>query len=154
MSDTEPNLINEALNFIESLKSVDLKPRTVAHKIDGRVYTSTKFPTMIGLELGPRAGALFGAAFAKDWATGETSGWSASTLVRVSEKAAQVGLWDFAVALLSAVKCNALQGIEGNAGALTAEAINEHFAGEYLHLLKVCSFVFSHNFRGPTLGGR
>lgn len=144
--------MTEVLAFIKELAPFDFKPRSVQRDIDGIVYTSDKFSAYVGFELGPRLGVLLGSAF-RGMATGTGDGLDVASLTAICDRAMRDGLAPTVDALLSHVKCNKLKHIAGQQGDLRPY-IGEHFAGEYVHLLKVCAFVIAHNFRGPSLGGR
>lgn len=141
--------VQEVQAFVAGLASADFKPAIVDKAIDGINYRSQKWPASLGLELWPKTVTLFGPAL-KPIVTGETSDdiWLA-TLVRVSERASAPGFADYVKAILSRTAASEVRTI--GAGAVI-DGFDEHFAGEYMHLLKVCLFVLSHNLRGPTFG--
>jgi hypothetical protein len=56
--------------------------------------------------------------------------------------------------LLSSMQCGSREPGGPVVGALTPAVADVHFAGEYIHLIKVCVFSLAHNYRGPTLGVR
>ncbi len=149
-------LIVDTVLYLAQLRSVDMSPGVVQFKIDGLTYTSQKLPTSVGLGLLPRVTALLGSAALGAAVTGNTEGMHAvETLLMVSHRAmAGEGLAPIVGALLQRTQCDR-QRSTGKGGFVGTEGdFEEHFAGEYAHLLKVCLFVLSHNFRGPTYGGR
>lgn len=158
MSDTPPAEIyaKALLAFASEMRSIDLKPSTIQHKIDGVVYTSTKFSARTGLELLPRVTTLVGAGLLRLIATGEAEGLPidrlALALVAIADRALRDGLVPLVLDLLGSTQCGAFRG--GGDGKITPDKFDEHFAGEYLHLLKVCALALAHNFRGPTFGSR
>lgn len=145
-------LLDGAMTFATALSGVDCKPRTVQHTIDDLVYTSTKVPASIGLELLPRVTALLGAGLTRAIATGDAADLDAGAVVRVADRAMRDGLVPLVRDLLQRMKCSRTPAYP-NGGDVLAD-FDEHFAGEYLHLAKVCAFALAHNFRGPTYGGR
>jgi hypothetical protein len=149
------SLLRDIVTFAASLsKDCDMKPRTVQHKIDGLVYTSRKFPASVGLELLPRVSALIGASLMRTAVTGEDSDEvGIEALLQVADRAMRDGLIATCRDLLSRMQVNELAGAKGEGGEVLAD-FDEHFAGEYMHLAKVCIFALAHNFRGPTLGTR
>jgi hypothetical protein len=160
---TEPEpehpFLRAAREFAASLAALDCKPRTVQHTIDGVCYTSTKFAFTVGVELFPRITALVGNGVARALATGQgldeiDIGEIAAAVVGVSERAMRDGLMPIVRDLLSRVQCGSLAPGLPVVGALTPAALDEHFAGEYIHVLKVCVFALAHNYRGPTFGVR
>lgn len=139
--------------FWTSLKQVDLKPSTIQHGVDGLMYTNTKLPAMKGLALLPEVTALLGHGLMRVIASGESMGAVDSTaaIVVVSERAARGDFPKLCKDILESTQCNALRG--GGEGYVV-KGFDTHFAGEYLHMLKVCALSLVHNYRGPTLGGR
>lgn len=135
--------------YLRELAGVDFKPGQVQHRIDGVMYTSAKLPTSIGLELWPRITALLGAALTRTVATGEGE-VDFGMIQRIAEAAARVGLVPICADLLQRVQCGKLRST-GKPGAVMSD-FEEHFAGEYAHLAKVCGFALAHNLRGPTYG--
>lgn len=144
--------IAAAVAFGESLKALDCKPGVVQLEIDGLVYTSTKLPTSLGLELWPRVTALLGAALTRSLVTSDAAGIDPGGLVRVAERAMRDGLVPLVRDLLRKTQCGKLRST-GKDGDVLSD-FDEHFAGDYGHLLKVCVFVLTHNLRGPTYGVR
>jgi hypothetical protein len=142
--------------FAAELRAVDLKPSTIMHKIDGVMYTSTKFPARTGLELMPRVTTLIGAGLLRLVATGEAETMPidrlAFALVAIADRAMRDGLVPLVLDLLGSMQCGAFR--DGGEGKITPDKFDTHFAGEYVHLLKVCALALAHNFRGPTFGSR
>jgi hypothetical protein len=145
-------MLASALAFGEELKALDCKPAFVQLKIDGLVYTSTKLPASRGLELWPRVTALLGAALARAVVTGDGSGIGADAILRLAERAMTDGLLPLVRDLLSKTDCSNV-GRTGKAGRVM-DGFDDHFSGEYGHLLKVCVLALTHNLRGPTYGAR
>lgn len=145
-------VIDEVIAFAKRIGELNVKPREAQCEIDGLVYTSRKLPTDLGLELWPRVTSLLGAALAKAAVTGDGVGLDASAISRVAERAMRDGLVPLCRDLLSQTIVNKVNG--GTEPGRLADHFNEHFAGEYTHLLKVAIFVLAHNLRGPTYGVR
>lgn len=145
----------EAASFATALAKRDMKPGVVQVEIDGLVYTSQKLPASVGLALWPRLVSLLGRGVTEALATGDVDNvdWL-STLIRISDRAMQDGLGPIVAGLLARMQCNKRRGFTdgGPIGPGDGSAFDEHFAGEYLHLLKVCVLAVAHNLRGPTYG--
>lgn len=144
------------LAFAAEMRAIDLKPSTIQYKIDGICYTSTKFPARTGLELMPRVTTLVGAGLLRLVATGEAESMPidrlAHALVAIADRALRDGLVPLVLDLLGSTQCGAFR--DGGEGKITPDKFDTHFAGEYVHLLKVCALALAHNFRGPTFGAR
>jgi hypothetical protein len=152
----EHPFIRAARDFAAELRSLDCKPGTVQCKIDGLCYTSAKLPFSIGVELAPRVASLVGNGIMKALATGQgledvDLAELAALIVGVSDRAMRDGLMPIVRDLLSRMKCGALR--TGGEGSVVP-VMDDHFAGEYIHALKVCVFSLAHNYRGPSLGVR
>ena len=137
--------IASATAFEQRLAREDLKRSTVQVEIDGLMYTSTKLPASIGLEIWPRLIALFGAALTRAMATGE-----GIDFLGLASRAMDDGLMPLVRDLLQRMQCNKLRST-GKGGRVVKD-FDEHFAGEYGHLLRVCLLAVAHNLRGPTYG--
>lgn len=138
--------------FARKLATIDMKPRTIGPiEIDGLKYTNTKLAASVGLEIWPRLTVLLGSAFTRSIATGSMDGFTPDVFVRVATVAMRDGLAPLCRDLLSRTQVNELAGLK--TGGNVIDEFDEHFAGEYLHLAKVCALVLAHNLRGPTLGG-
>lgn len=144
--------VRRALDYSRELKSVDLKPKTVQHEIDGIVYTSTKLPLGTGIEVGSRVSVILGQSLFRMISIGEGAIFQADLITPIATRIVQDGGMSLVRLLMSRTKVNRYQGQPGSKGGDLNDAIDEHFSGEYGHLLKVCFFVLAHNFRGPTLG--
>lgn len=148
------------LAFAARLKSEDLRKNLVQFEIDGLMYTSTKLPARVGLELFPRVSALLGAGLLRLVVTQEVEELGAdrimAALVLVSERAMRDGLVPLVLDLLRETQCGTLRDEmdkEGRPkGGPVVPSFDTHFRGEYGHLLAVCAFVLAHNYKGPTLG--
>lgn len=140
------------LAHVQRLKATPLKDKRVTMAIDGLRYASTKLPALTGLDLWARALAMFGADMLRALVTGSIENVSTDEIVRAAIRANQLGLGELVRELLASVEVNELDGIK-SAGNVS-DAIDSHFAGEYMHLLKVCQFVLAHNLLGPCRGGR
>jgi hypothetical protein len=145
-------LATGAKAYLAQLAAVDCKPRTVQMRIDGVMYTSSKLPASIGLELWPRLTALCGSALVRAVATSDMSGFDARVIVAVADRAMRDGLVTTCTDLLKRVQCEKTPSQPD--GGHVIDDFDEHFAGEYGHLLKVCAFALAHNLRGPTFGAR
>lgn len=131
-----------------------------AETIDGLVYTSSKLPTMRGLAMLGRLAVALGEQGLRLIATNVVSLRSSFSAAiakpQLFTAVVQImqGLNDDANLipdLLAQVKCNKIRPA-GKPGELTRSAIDQHFMGEYPHLLEVVQFVVSHNLAGFTLG--
>lgn len=142
---------HEALDFLTRLNAADMKPSTVQFEIDGLMYTSTKLPASLGLEVWPRVTALLGNAMTRAVVTGDVADMDiGQSLVGLADRAMRDGLVPLVRDLLSRMKCNKLRS-SGQGGDVLGD-FDAHFAGDYAHLLKVCVLALSHNLRGPTYG--
>lgn len=155
-AETVANVAERVKAFAAKIKKTDLRANVVQLEIDGVMYTSTKLPARVGLELLPRVTGLLGAGLLRLVVTAEVEELGAdrimAALVMVSERAMRDGLVPLVLDLLRNTACGKLRG-SGEDGPV-GPAFDDHFAGEYGHLLAVCAFVLAHNFKGPTLGGR
>ena len=143
-------VIRGLASFMVDLKAADMKPRTANMKIDGFVYTSTKVNASIGWEMLPRLGTLLGSAVGP--LMGEDGAeFDAAVILSVCTRAMQDGMMPTTTDLLQGMECNTLCGIKDQAGAVMP-VFGEHFAGEYLHLIKVLVFAFRHNYQGFSRG--
>ncbi|NJK32974.1 MAG: hypothetical protein HC927_11505 [Deltaproteobacteria bacterium] len=86
-------------------------------------------------------------------AIGDAAFLRADLMTPIADRAVQHGLYSIARDLLGRTKVNRYQHIPGSSGGDVVPEMDEHFAGEYMHLFRVCLFVLAHNYRGPTLGG-
>lgn len=145
-------VLGAVLVFVEQLQRLDYKPRAVQFEIDGLMYTSTKLPATKGLELWPRLTTLLGAGLTRAITTGDSGDLDGAALLRVAERAVQDGLIPIVRDLLASMQCGKLY-TSGQPGHVLDD-FDEHFAGEYGHLLKVAAFAVAHNLRGPTYGVR
>ncbi len=137
--------------FVRKLGMTDMKPKIVTLSIDGLKYTSAKLPASTGLEVWPRLTALLGVTFTRSIATGSLQGATPDVFVRIADRAMRDGLAPLVTDLLARMQVNRLAGLAKDGPVM--DDFDEHFAGEYLHLVKVCVFAIAHNLRGPTLGG-
>jgi hypothetical protein len=134
------------------LASANLKGKVFSMEIDGLRYTSVKLPAMAGVDLWGRLLALFGADVLRAMVTGDLGSLTVDGITRAAIRATQLGLVDMIRDLLAEMSVSELAGIK-EAGPVTND-LDGHFAGEYLHLVKVCQFAMAHNLLGPTRGGR
>jgi hypothetical protein len=148
------NMIEALTAFAAEVETLPLRDSQLQHSIDGLVYTSTKLPCSKGLEVLTSLTALLGRGLTKQVATGDMSGINLATLTSLAEAAMRVGVVDVIRQLLSQTSVGTLRsgGQPGSAGGNVSVHLDTHFAGEYMHLLKVCVLAVAHNFRGPTLG--
>ena len=141
----------ELLEFSEQLKNQDCKPRTLQMEIDGLMYTSSKLPASKGVQIWPQLISLFGEGLLESIATASTDdGFIASALVSVMKNIADEGVLPIIRELMQRVQCNKLYTSQKPGSVLSD--FDEHFAGEYMHMLKVAGFALVHNLKGPTLG--
>lgn len=147
-------LITELLDFDAQLKRTGMESGVVTMPIDGIRYTNAKLPTSLALPIWPRLGQMLGSAGLRRVATGEGALDFAAMLANMSAVAERVGLVPLCTDLLSHTTVDRYRHrpvVPGDSGSVMDE-FDEHFRGEYLHLLKVCGFAIAHNLRGPTLG--
>lgn len=140
--------------FASKLAMLDMKPRRVTMEIDGLRYSSTKIAASDGLDLQARMLALFGPIATRAIVTGSLSGISPDSIVRVADRAMRDGLMPAIRLALGRMEVDRVAGVKLSEARLVLPDFDEHFAGEYGHLLKVCAFALAHNLRGPSLGGR
>lgn len=156
-------MIERIQSLLAKFAALDLRANTVQCEIDGLVYTSTKWPARVGLEIAPRVAALVGAGVMRlvmSGARGDDIDLDQvmGAIVQLSDRAIRDGLVPLVLSTLANTQCNRLRGEmtgdgQPKAGPV-ADSFDSHFAGEYGHLLAVCLFVLVHNLRGPTLGAR
>ncbi len=144
-------LKGQAVAFADVIDKLDCKPRTVQLEIDGLMYTSTKLPADLGLEIWPRCVVMFGAGLARALSTGDLASVGIQGIVAFASQASADGLMPLFRDLLARMKCGQLHTTKQPGKVLDDFA--EHFAGEYPHLIKVVAFAMAHNLKGPTLGG-
>ena len=143
-------IANELMAFAPKIKELNCRDRTVQFQIDGLTYTSTKWAASVGLELWPRLTALLGSAFTKGLATGDFDSVGLDAIVYVADRAIKDSLIPLVRDVLSRMSVDKLYPLLQPGKVL--EQFDEHFAGEYVHLLKVCIFAIAHNIKGPTYG--
>lgn len=138
----------------EDLAKIDYTPFVISVNIDGIVYTSTKLSVTQGLKLVPKLVDCLGASLLA-LAMGDLStNKLASAAQQLQVRAAAVDLVDLATSLLQNVKASH-RGMGPNRAqdpGPILEKWEEHFAGEYPHLIRVCLFAARHIYLGPTLG--
>lgn len=150
MSNSLP-FYSDLLEFAEMLKNLDCKPRTLQLEIDGLMYTSSKLPASTGVQLWPQLIAVFGEGLTKSMATASSDeSFAASALISIMKNISDEGVLSLIRDLLQRVKCNKLYTSQQPGSVLSD--FDEHFAGEYMHLLKVTGFALVHNLKGPILG--
>lgn len=129
--------------FLDSLPSIEkLRTRQVQFEIDGLMYTSTKLPTTQGLEVLPRWMLVAGQIVIQ-------GKFGADALGAALERLISEGTVSMTRALLSNTFVNVLAG-DPKGGSVISK-FDDHFAGEYPHLIRVMLFVSRHNLT-PTLG--
>lgn len=150
------NTIEDLTAFAAELERLPLRESQVQHTIDGLMYTSTKLPCAKGLEVLASLTALVGRGLVKSIATGDMTGINLATLTALAEAALRVGVVDVLRSLLTQTSVGTLRsgGQTGTGGGNVAQHFDSHFAGEYVHLLKVCVLAAAHNYKGFTLGVR
>ena len=150
MSNSTP-FYAELLGFAEQLKHVDCKPRLLQLEIDGLMYTSSKLPASTGVQIWPQLISVFGEGITTSIATASTDEtFAASALVSIMKNIADEGVLPLIRDLLQRVQCNKLYTTQ-QPGPVVSD-FDEHFAGEYMHMIKVAGFALVHNLKGPTLG--
>lgn len=135
--------------YAEGLFALDFKRKVVQYRIDGIMYTSEKLPASRGLEVWPVANRIIALVFA----SGQIS---IETVTRALGRPSDVmgALQPIMKDLVSCIQCGKIRGEIGESDGPVAPYFDQHFAGEYDHLLRVCFFAMLHNFAGPTLGVR
>jgi hypothetical protein len=131
-----PSFAAGLASFVKSLDAKAMRPRVVQLNIDGITYTSTKLSARVGWELLPRLGTLLGSAL--PYIMGDASGqdFDVAVIEAVSSRAMADGLMPLTSDLLAEIQCNKLNGIDDQIGSVLPD-FETHFAGEYVHLLKV-----------------
>jgi len=148
----ESNALTSAIQeFGKHLKELDCKPRVAQLEIDGLMYTSSKLPATVGLDVWPRVLAMFGPPVVRAMALGDDE-MDLSALMGIAERASQSGVTLLIRDLLQRMDCGCLY-TSKKPGKVLSD-FDEHFAGEYMHLLKVVAFSIAHNLRGPMYGVR
>jgi hypothetical protein len=142
-----------ALALAAKLGAVDFKPNVVQVEIDGLTYTSQKFAATVGLEVWPRLLAMVGSSVTRTVARGDFGSLGRAIVLGVMERAASEGIVSLVRDLVKNVSCDRLRVVPPKAGKVL-DVFDEHFAGEYGHLLKVLALAIMHNLAGPTLGAR
>ena len=140
---------SEFLSFFNELKNVDCKPNIVQLSIDGLMYTSAKIPADLGFPLLAKLGALLGPGFLQYLSTSEEDA-EMDGILRVIERASMMDTVGLVKELLQNMQCNKLS-TSGDSGKVNSD-FGAHFAGEYLHMMKVAVFAVAHNMRGFTRG--
>lgn len=141
--------------FLAELQKLDKRPKMVQFEIDGICYTSSKLPALLGLDVWTRLAAALGDGVVRVLATGGEM--DASAFVLVARALARDGVVDVLRDLMKSTKCGAIGGHPASGKPLQGDLLphfDDHFAGEYLHLLKVVIFLVAHNLGGPTYGAR
>ncbi len=132
---------------------VDLRESQIQYEIDGLLYTTTKLPCTKGLEVFQHLQAVLGPVLPAV-ITGNFKGLDPRLASLVAENGIRHGMVAMVKDLLSSTVVNHLRsgGVLAEKGGNVRMHFDEHYSGEYPHLLRVCLFVLAHNFRGPTLG--
>lgn len=138
----------------EYLRGLDLTPNQVQVDVDGLMYTSAKWPTGLGLAIWSRLVNMFGSSATQALAGGDV-------MQALARSADWHGVEPLFRDCLVNMKCAPLRGqtLDDASGPVaprndpkTTGVFDKHFAGEYVHLLKVFQLGTSHNLMGPTLG--
>jgi hypothetical protein len=147
-------MIQFSPEFLERLNTLDCTPMAVQFEVDGLVYTNTKLPAAVGLDVLPRVVSLLGPALMRVVVAGESVDQTEFLLavVAVAERAMRDGLVGLMRQLCDKLQCSAVRPV--NQPGSIGPAFDQHFAGEYGHLFRVLWFVLVHNFKGFTLGSR
>lgn len=132
--------------------------KTHTQEIDGLVYETKTFPATEGLVLLPRLIALLGEqVFNLVFATNEEQmgGLMAdptvmgAIMVRIAERAAENDGLLVCKDLLKYTTCDKVQIGDGVFPSSVHTHFDNHFAGNYGHLLKVCAWVARATFVNP-----
>jgi len=129
----------------------------VTESVDGIRYTSTKLPTMAGLNLMGRTGIALGEHGLRTLVLAKVSTLDAIMAEVIAGTAVSrvvaAGLVQLARGLVDDPELarELCQGLKTETGAV-ADRFESHFSGEYPHLFKVLAFVLRHNFMGFTRG--
>lgn len=137
--------IKETNDFLERLLQCNLRERTIQLEIDGLIYTSTKLPASKALDLLPTAESIMRKVL---FDQREISIEAFEAAFR-SPIGTMQSLMPLMRDLLAQIQCSEVRG--GKPGFVMPK-FDEHFSGEYRHLLRVCFFSMVHNFGGPTYG--
>lgn len=138
-----------------------MRETVVSQRIDGLVYTSTKWPATEALTLLARTALVLGETGLQVAVSGKEGELSFTD--RLAAKAATRegvrGLIFMARALAEDENLphDLLRGlkvsrVDGGAAGVLGKAFDAHFGGEFLHMGRVVEFVLRHNFLGFTLG--
>ena len=144
------SFVSDLQLFVEALKTASPKDKQVQREIDDLVYTSTKLPASVGLEVLVKLGNIVAPVF--DSTDSSVSQAYTQALLKFLEKLAEEGVSPLLKTILTRTQCNKLA--TTGAGGYVKDDFDEHFSGEYVHLLKVVIFVLWHNLLGFSRGAR
>ncbi len=146
-------IFDDLIKFAAEIDTINLRDSQIVVTIDGLTYTTTKLPCSKGIEVWTHLSALLGPVFPAVM-TGKFAGLDPRVVAKVAEQALRLGLVPVLKDLLSSTSVDRLRsgGLTGETGGNVRAHFDTHFAGEYLHLLKVCVLAAAHNLRGPSLG--
>jgi hypothetical protein len=137
-------------SFLAEVRALDLSQPQVALDIDGLTYRSQKLGALKGMALFPRLVQVFGPLLDSIMLP-ESGQLDSGVIMRVASMAAEDNaLPKICQDMLANVTVSEIKGV-GTAGAV-AKHIDTHFAGDYIHLVKVLIFSAMHSFMGPTRG--
>ena len=126
--------------------------------IDDKTYTCTTFPAGEGLVILPQLIALLGEEVANhDFATNDKQldglmddpKVLGAMMVRISEKAAENDGLLYLKELLKYTACDQVQIGDAQIQASVYERFDDHFAGKYMHLFHVVTWVARMSFASP-----
>lgn len=126
--------------------------------IDGKTYTAKTFPALEGLVILPKLIALLGEDIANlVFATSEgqldqlmnNPAVLTKMIVSIAEKAAQTDGLLVLHDLMKYVNCDQVKVGDAVVSASVYTKFNDHFAGDYLHMFKVVSWVARISFAKP-----
>jgi hypothetical protein len=128
--------------------------------IDGRVYRTTIFPTLAALELQRRLVSLlseqvftlFAAGSAEHRREALMSPIARAEIIHSVYTRANAGDMSVLCDLMENTYCDKIQLGDVTREGNVAEHFDEHFRGNFDHMLSVVSWVIEANYAGPTDG--
>lgn len=138
-------------DFLQVLREKDLSDKVAQIEIDGVTYTSTKLLASRGLSLLPRLVNLFGPILDGILVGKGENAFDPRVLLLVAARAAEDdSLPKLCKDLLADMSASEVAGLKG--GGKVVQHFDMHFAGDYVHLVKVVLFALMHSFKAPTRG--
>lgn len=146
-------IFDDLVAFAAEIDAINLRDSQIIVTVDGLTYTTTKLPCSKGVEIWTHLSALLGPVFPAI-VTGKFAGLDPRVVGKVSEQALRLGIVPVLKDLLRSTVVDFLRsgGVMSEKGGNVSMHFDTHFAGEYVHLIKVCMLAVAHNLRGPSLG--